>query len=119
MPGPSGSLRTPFVGREVELARLEERLSGVIRGEGGVVLLAGEPGIGKTRLALELAERASPRGCRVWFGRAYQSEGMPPYLPFAEALHEHVRDCPADELRTQLGAGAPDLALILPEVRDR
>jgi DNA-binding CsgD family transcriptional regulator len=116
---PAASARTPFVGRQRELAALEDRLEAVGRGEGGVVLIAGEPGIGKTRLVLELTERARPRGCLVLFGRAYESEGMPPYLPFAEALREHVRACPPDALRAQLGEGASDVALILREIRGR
>jgi DNA-binding CsgD family transcriptional regulator len=119
MLGPIGSPTTPFVGRERELAVLKGRLEGVGRAEGGVVLIAGEPGIGKTRLMLELAERARPRGCLVLFGRAYESEGMPPYLPFAEALREQVRASSSAELRAQLGEGARDVALILPEVRGR
>jgi DNA-binding NarL/FixJ family response regulator len=119
MSGPAGSPRTPFVGRKRELAALEGRLDGVDRGAGGVVLIAGEPGIGKTRLVLELAGRVRPRGCLVLFGRAYESEGMPPYLPFVEALREHVRAQPLSELRARLGEGAADVALIVPEIRGR
>jgi hypothetical protein len=77
--------RTPLVGRERELALLDERLAAVGRGEGRLVLVAGEPGIGKTRLLAELAERAARGGWRVLQGRAYEPEGMQPYLPFAEA----------------------------------
>ena len=117
MPGLTS--RTPFVGRQRQLATLRERLVVAGRGQGGVVLVAGEPGVGKTRLVLELAERACADGWQALIGRAYESEGMPPYLPFAEALRAGVRACPVEDLRAQLGKGAADVALLVPEVRDR
>jgi hypothetical protein len=63
---------TPFVGREGELAALAADLAGALAGAGGVVLLAGEPGIGKTRLAEELAAQASARGALVPWGRRWE-----------------------------------------------
>jgi DNA-binding CsgD family transcriptional regulator len=111
--------RTPFVGRQRELGRLLERLEAAGRDEGGVVLVAGEPGIGKSRLLAELAERARTDGWQVLAGRAYETEGMPPYLPFTEALRAYVRACPDDVLRAQLGRGAAGVALLVPELRER
>jgi DNA-binding CsgD family transcriptional regulator len=106
------------VGRSVELGALCGLLD-TTAARGTLALVGGEPGIGKTRLVLELAERARAGGRRVLFGRSYQSEGVPPYLPFAEALREYVRGCPPDELRAQLGTAGADAALIVPELRDR
>jgi DNA-binding CsgD family transcriptional regulator len=88
-------------------------------GQAGIVLVAGEPGIGKTRLLLELGSRAVDAGWVVLTGRAYDTEGMPPYLPFIEALRDYVRACPADALRAQLGDGAADVALIVPDINHR
>jgi hypothetical protein len=83
------------------------------------VLLAGEPGIGKSRLARELAERARAAGCRVLAGRAYETEGAPPYLPFSEPHREHVRGRPPALVRAQLGDGAAATAALLPNPASR
>lgn len=107
---------TLFVGRQRELTMLDECLAAAARGEGGVALVAGEPGIGKTRLLAELAERARADGWTVLTGRASDTEGMPPYLPFIEALRPYVRACPPERLRAQLGRGAAEVALLLPEL---
>jgi len=72
--------RAGFVGRERELAALAERLQAAGRGEASVVLLSGEPGIGKSRLLREFAGRALADGWLVLSGRAYDTDGMPPYL---------------------------------------
>lgn len=108
----------PLVGREPEFAALLKRLADAGRGNGGVALIAGEPGIGKTRLLAELAARARADGWTVLAGRAYEGEGMPPYLPFVEALQPYIRAGSPQTLRAQLGRGAPEVALLVPEVRD-
>src|ERR1700756_5998334 len=69
---------TPFVGRAGELAALTADLDAAVGGRGGVVLVAGEPGIGKTRLAEELAARASGRGAAVLWGRCWEGAGAAP-----------------------------------------
>ena len=116
----SGRLRRPpFVGREAELAALQRQLVGAARGDGGIALVAGEPGVGKTRLLAELAARACTEGWTVLAGAAYDTEGMPPYLPFIEALRRHMRAATPDRLRAQLGAAAAAVAVLLPELRER
>jgi DNA-binding CsgD family transcriptional regulator len=110
---------TPFIGRGPELAQLTEHLAGAREGVGRVVLVAGEPGVGKTRLVQELAEDARRQGCRILLGRAYESEGLPPYVPFIEALREYVRTAPIDQLTQELGDGGPEVALLVREVRTR
>src|SRR3989449_3532348 len=90
---------TPFVGREEESARLRELLEEAMHGQGSLVLVGGEPGVGKTRLASELAVYASDRGVQVLNGRAYETEGMPPYLPFTEPLSRYVRSRSSKQLR--------------------
>src|SRR5207244_6402000 len=111
--------RTPFVGRRHELSLLTERLGSASEGRGCLVLVAGEPGIGKTRLVFELAQRARSEGWHVLSGRAYDSDGMPPYFPLAEALRAYVRTSRSKELRTRLARNAADVALVVPEVRER
>jgi quercetin dioxygenase-like cupin family protein len=82
--------RTSFVGRDAEIARLRERLATAAEGQGGVTLIAGEPGVGKTRIARELASSAHEQGWDVLYGRAYETQGMPTYMPFVEALEDVV-----------------------------
>jgi DNA-binding SARP family transcriptional activator len=85
----------PLVGRHAELAELEGRLPGggagraARPGRPGVVLVAGEAGIGKTSLVEELAALAARRGCTVAWGRCPEAEGAPPLWPWARVL-EHL-----------------------------
>src|ERR687892_2319884 len=100
----------PLVGRHAELERLGEALKGARRGTGSFVLIAGEAGVGKTRLAEELAEHS--RATVLW-GRA--SHGAPvPYGPIVAALRAYLRANP-DGLGG-CGALKPHLALLLPEL---
>jgi DNA-binding CsgD family transcriptional regulator len=91
----------------------------VLGGRRRVVLVAGEPGVGKTRLLLESGLQAEAEGWSVVAGHAYDSEGMPPFLPFIEALQQYSRTCSSTELRGQLGEFGPEIALLLPELRRR
>jgi len=88
-------------------------------GHAHVVLLAGEPGIGKTRLLDEIALRTAQQGAIVLRGGASEAEGMPPYLPFLEALSSYIQDAPLDRLREQVAAASPVLTSILPELTVR
>jgi class 3 adenylate cyclase len=109
----------PFVGRAAELAKLTHHLQEARAGHGGLVLLAGEPGIGKTRLTEELAESASERGALVLAGRCYEGEWAPPYGPFAEATAAYARTAEPEQLRQDLGLGAPPIARLVAAVRER
>ncbi|HET8821709.1 MAG TPA: BTAD domain-containing putative transcriptional regulator [Thermoleophilaceae bacterium] len=108
-----------FVGRERELAQLVGGLGDAFAGRGRLFLLVGEPGIGKSRLADELIAHAKKRGARVLVGRCWEAGGAPAYWPWTQALRPYVRDSDAAALRAQLGAGAPELAQIVPELRQR
>jgi predicted ATPase len=110
--------RSLFVGRERELAALTERLEAAARGEGGVILVSGEPGIGKSRLLLEIQARARAAGWLVLSGRAYDTEGMPPYLPFAEAIAEYLRTAADEDASQRLAGGAREVAVLVPELSD-
>src|SRR5262245_63783913 len=89
---PAAVLRhTPFTGRAAELARVEGRLEEARGGRGGVVLLVGEPGIGKTRTLEEFAETARAQDALVLWGRCYEGEAARPYGPVAEALGDTAR----------------------------
>jgi eukaryotic-like serine/threonine-protein kinase len=109
--------RGAFVGRERELAGLVDALDDAFAGRGRVVLLAGEPGIGKSRLAEELAAEARARGARVLVGRCWEAGGAPAYWPWVQALRGYVREAEPEGLRAQLGDGAADVGQLLPELR--
>jgi predicted ATPase len=108
-----------FIGREPELATLHAALADATAGHGRIVLLAGEPGVGKTRLAQELAAYAWQRGALVLVGRCYEGEGAPPFWPWVQMLRTYVMDSDPARLRQEMGLGAADIAQVVPEVRER
>jgi class 3 adenylate cyclase/tetratricopeptide (TPR) repeat protein len=111
--------QTPFTGRTAELARLMHRLEDARGARGGVVLVMGEPGIGKTRTLEEFAERVRAQGTLVLWGRCYEGEAGRPYGPFAEAIAEYARTAAAEALEADLGPGAAPLGRLVPGVRAR
>jgi DNA-binding SARP family transcriptional activator len=106
---------SPFVGRDTELARLREHWTRIEDGEHAAVVLGGEAGIGKTRLASEFARAVHEEGALVLYGRCDEGLGMP-YQPFVEALGPYARAMGLDHLRAELGHHAPDLGRLLPEL---
>jgi class 3 adenylate cyclase len=112
------TLSPVFVGRQAELSQLEDQLLSVNRGDGRFVLLAGEAGIGKTRLATELARRARKLGCDVLWGSCSDAELALPYLPFVEALGNHLGEQDLDVVRSALGGSASELAQLFPQLAD-
>ena len=107
-----------LVGRDGELAELLAGLDSAAGGSGRLFLLAGDPGIGKSRLAGEAAARARDRGIKVAWGRCWEAGGAPAYWPWVQALRALVRGVDSEELRAQLGAGAPFVAQIVAEVAE-
>ena len=108
-----------FVGRERELDEMGSLLEDALRGQGRLLLLTGDPGIGKTRTAEQLATYARVRGAHVHWGRCHESEGAPPYWPWSEAIRSYVRDADPVGLRWQLGSRAADVAQVVPELAER
>jgi len=76
----------PLLGRDREVAELDAALHSAESGKGTLVLVVGEPGIGKTRLANDFASAAAARGAQVTWGRAWEAGGAPAYWPWIEAL---------------------------------
>jgi predicted ATPase/DNA-binding CsgD family transcriptional regulator len=105
-----------LVGRQRELDSLWHQFEQSTTGRMRLALVAGEPGIGKTRLLREVAQRAQHTGAPVLYGGASDAEGMPPYLPCLEALGQHIRATAPEALREQTGVMASVLATILPEL---
>ena len=112
---PAGS---SFVGRQREIAELKAALEDALSGRARTLMLVGEPGIGKTRTAQELAGHGTDLGFHVLWGRCYSAQGAPPFWPWLQAIRTYIRDQSPDELRSQMGAGAADIAEVVPEVRE-
>ena len=108
-----------FVGREREMDDLRAGLDDALSGRGRLVLLMGEPGIGKTRMADELTTYARLRGAQVLVGRCYEGEGAPAYWPWVQVIRSYVHDRDAEALASVMGPGAADIAQIVSEVRER
>src|SRR5579871_3855576 len=109
----TGSL--PFVGRERERAELDQALAGARAGEGGLVLVVGEAGIGKTRLAEDFAARAQAGGARVLWGRAWE-RSAPPFGPWVEVLRGLLEAAGPGSIVAALGERAHALPRLLPEL---
>ena len=98
------------MGRRGELERLHQHFELAVEGGGRLVLLEGEPGIGKTRLALQFMEACEAAGALALYGRC-DAETLVPYQPFVEALRRYVARVP-DAVRSW----SPELARVMPEV---
>ncbi|MCI0824856.1 MAG: protein kinase, partial [Chloroflexi bacterium] len=108
-----------FVGRQREMGDLKAALEETLSGRGRLVMLVGEPGIGKTRTAQELTTYAGLRGAQVLWGRSYEEQGVPPYWPWVQAIRSYVRQRDPEQLRSEMGAGAADIAEVVSDVRER
>lgn len=105
-----------LVGRDSELSTLEDALLGAVRGDGGVVIVGGEAGMGKTRLVNALAMRAKRLGCHVVSGGCSEAELSLPYLPFLEAIGNYLASADVAQLRERLGPAAEELAQLFPQM---
>ncbi|MGH9279803.1 MAG: ATP-binding protein, partial [Acidimicrobiales bacterium] len=127
-PAPAASRATPepapqddrrlLVGREQELEQLLSALDASARGSGRLALLAGEPGIGKTRLAEELADVAARRDIQVAWGHCHDAEAAPAYWPWAEIVRVLADGRDPSAVRAALGAGAAEVVQIVPELKE-
>ncbi len=108
-----------LIGRTRELSTIARALADAESEKGRLLLLAGEPGIGKTSLADAATALAKARGFTVHWGRCWESGGAPAYWPWLGVLSSIARDLDDAVLAATLGDGAPLLAEILPELRRR
>jgi len=108
-----------FVGREPETEVLRALLHDALAGRGRLATLVGEPGIGKTRTAEELATYARLRGAEVLVGRCYEGEGAPALWPWVQIVRAYAERHADADLAADMGAGAADIAEVVREIRDR
>jgi tetratricopeptide (TPR) repeat protein len=112
--------RRVFVGREPELKQLQSAFDGAISGQGALMMVTGEPGIGKTALCEQLSTYVTLRGGRTLVGHCYEAGSLSlPYLAFVEALRSYVLSRDPKDLKEELGSGAADVARIISEIRER
>ncbi len=92
---PLAAKETQLIDRVDEMELLKEAVDRAIQGEGGLVFLHGEAGIGKTRLAIDLGVYARLRGMRVLYGRCpalFRMDGVPPYILWKEVIKDYLED---------------------------
>jgi class 3 adenylate cyclase len=112
------ALCSVLVRRDDQLATLEDALLEARRGRGRLVVLAGEAGIGKTRLADELTHQARRLGSAVLWGGCSEAELSLPYLPFVEAIGNYLAQEDASELAARLGPTSRELSQLFPQFGD-
>src|SRR5712691_9872829 len=105
-----------FIGRLLEVESLQKAFRQAEASDFSVVVVSGEPGIGKTTLLGEFAQYAREAGAVVLRGGALDFEAMPPYLPWLEALGQYLKSIEPGFVRALLGPKAPILAELLPEL---
>jgi tetratricopeptide (TPR) repeat protein len=110
--------RTAFVGRDSEGSAIRAKVDRALTGHGSVVMLWDGPGVGKTRLAMEMAEYASRSGFRCSVGHCYERDEPHPYLPFTEIIENNLAQAASlEDYRRQMGPNAAELAQIAPSLR--
>ncbi len=108
-----------FVGRQRELGELTSALGDAISGHGRLVLLGGDPGIGKTCIVQELAAIADARSADVFWEHCYEGEGAPPYWPWFQILRSCVAESDAERFEAAMGSDAEAFGEIVPELRSK
>ena len=106
------------IGRDAELAAVDEALTAVAAGHGGCIVITGEPGIGKSRLAQATASRAARRGLRVVTSRAVPQSATAAYRPLTDALVQLLRDRAVPDDAT-MEPWLPALSALLPGMAGR
>jgi tetratricopeptide (TPR) repeat protein len=114
----STARRTAFVGRENESRAIQAAIAHAQAGRGSLIMLGGGPGVGKTRLAIEMAESAAHSGFACFLGRCNERDEPFPFLPFVQIIETMLARAPSlDAFRTQIAGNAPELVQLVPSLR--
>jgi len=121
-PRPSAAKEIQLIDRVEEMAVLRETVDRAVHGEGGIVFLYGEAGIGKTRCARELGAYARLRGMQVLSGRcpaSFRMDGIPPYVLWKEAIRNYLEDCTLEQLHRVIGYYPGEVSKLVPELEQK
>jgi len=121
-PRPVSEREIQLIDRADEMASLREAVDKAVRGEGGLVFLYGEPGIGKTRLTRELGAYARLRGMQVVYGRCpalFRMDGVPPYVLWSEVIRNYLEDCNPEQLYRVVGYYPGEVCKLVPDLANR
>jgi len=121
-PRPIATKEIPLVDRAEEMNVLKEAVYRAVHGEGGLVLLHGEAGIGKTRLVRELGAYARSRGVQVLYGRCpalFRMDGVPPYILWKEVIKDYLETCTPEQLNRVIGFYPAEVAKLVPELSQK
>lgn len=105
-----------FIGREAEVATLSVAFTQALAGHGQLVLIAGEPGIGKTRLLEEFARKVQSQSTILW-GRCWEGDGAPALWLWMQIVRTYLSEVDPLTLAKELGSSATDIAEVVPELR--
>lgn len=111
----NGRKMSEFIGRASELAEIRSAIDDACAGHGGLVLIAGEPGIGKTRLAQEACEHAIASGAATFWGRCVELEGTPAYWPWIQVLRGIAHRGDPRSWTAEIGDAAEVISRLVPE----
>ncbi len=109
--------RGVFVGREPEVERLRRGFDDAFSGRGSLVMLVGEPGIGKTRTTQEMETYARMRGAQALWGRSHESGGAPAFWPWVQIERAYGAVNDAAQLRSDVGSQGPELLRLFPDLK--
>ena len=112
----------PLVNRVQEMMFLKDTADKATRGEGGVVFVYGEAGIGKTRLTKEIKSHANLRGMQILYGRCpalFKATGVSPYSLWKEIIKDYLQGCTPEELQRVIGYYPSEISKIIPEIKQK
>jgi len=121
-PRPTAVREIQLIDRVEEMGLLRKAADRAVRGEGGVVFLHGEAGIGKTRLARELGAYARSKGMRVLSGRCpalFRMDGVPPYVLWEEVIKDYLEVCTPEQLFRVIGSYPIEVSKLVPELKQK
>ncbi len=119
---PIAAKEVPLVDRTEEMNVLKEAVYRAVHGEGGLVFIHGEAGIGKTRLVRELGAYARSRGVQVLYGRCpalFRMDGVPPYILWKEVIKDYLENCTPEQLYRVIGFYPAEVAKLVPEISQK